>query len=132
MADLERSPENPGGLIMDPYFVAHFDHTSVEWSWTDREFLKEPRGRSVAYYFRIIQAPTPGYNCRPIALLQSGRSCGLKDPVDYEIEYSINPQDGSEPKPLIEIEDPCYSDPREPESYCQERAWTSPFYVIRE
>jgi len=131
MKDLERSPENPNGLIMDPYHVAEFNRVKVDWNWTDPAFTNEPGGRSVVYYFRIIQAPTPGYNCNPVALLNSGASCDLKDPGGAEIESRINPQDGEATETLIEIDDPCYSDPTEPKSFCQERAWTSPFYVIR-
>jgi len=129
MANLERSPGNPQGLIMDPYAVVEFNQAQVEWTWSDPAFEKEPAGRWVAYYFRIIQSPTPGYNCRPIALLESGRNCDPFQPADGEVESRINPQDGSKPAPLTEIQDACYSNPPEPESYCQERAWTSPFYI---
>ncbi|HUT55133.1 MAG TPA: DUF3604 domain-containing protein [bacterium] len=131
MANLERSAENPRGLIMDPYDTAQLGDEQIEWSWTDPEFVNEPPGRSVAYYFRVIQAPTPGYNCRPIALLESGKTCNLHDPPDARIEAQTNPQNGAQPKPLLDIPDPCYSVKSLPQSYCQERAWTSPFYVIR-
>jgi len=131
MENLERTKENPNGLIIDPYYVEEINNEQIEWSWTDEKFINEPVGRSVAYYFRIIQSPTPGYNCRPIALLENGQSCDLKDPKPDVVEAKINPQDGSSPVSLFEIEDPCYSDPSEPESYCQERAWTSPFYIVR-
>ena len=129
MANLKRSADNPQGLIMDPYLVAEFNQIRIEWSWTDREFEKEPAGRSVVYYFRVIQAPTPGYNCRPIALLESGQSCRGNDPLPSQIESRVNPQDGSPPAALSSIQDVCYSDPAVPDSYCQERAWTSPFYI---
>ncbi len=131
MSNLERSDENPEGLIMDPYFTATFHNEQIEWSWTDTAFMDEPPGRSVAYYFRVIQSETPGYNCRPIALLESGRTCNLGDPEASLVESLINPQDGSDQKSLLEIEDLCYSDPLEPESFCRERAWTSPFYITR-
>ncbi len=131
MANLERSPQNPQGLIMDPYYTAQLGDGQIEWSWTDPEFVKEPPARSVAYYFRIIQEPTPGYNCRPIALLDSGKTCNLHNPPDARIEAQVNPQNGAKSIPLLDIADPCYSDKTEPQSYCQERAWTSPFYVIR-
>ncbi len=132
MANLERSPENPAGLIMDPYHVEQLDGTQIEWSWTDPQFVEEPAGRSVAYYFRVIQKPTPGYNCRPIALIDSGRSCYSGEPNNDELAAAVNPQDGSAPQSLLEIDDLCYSTPDEPESFCQERAWTSPFYMIKE
>jgi hypothetical protein len=131
MENMERSDDNPKGLIMDPYHVAEMDGTQVEWSWIDKEFRNEPKGRSVAYYFRIIQKPTPGYNCRPIALIQSGRSCDALKPANSYLSKTANPQDGSQPASLLEIEDDCYSNPDEPDSFCEERAWTSPFYVIR-
>jgi len=130
MENLERSTENPDGLIMDPYNSEDVNGEQIEWSWTDDTFVNEPSGRSVAYYFRIIQSQTPGYNCRPIALLESGISCDLMEPNPVTVEAMINPQDGSTPKPLSEIEDPCYAD--QPDSSCEERAWTSPFYITRE
>ena len=129
MANLKRSPDNPKGLILDPYFVAQFNQTQIDWSWTDAKFDQEPAGRSVVYYFRLIQAPTPGYNCRPIALLDSGKSCSGMNPKPAELEARVNPQNGAKPESLSAIADACYSDPAVPESYCQERAWTSPFYV---
>jgi hypothetical protein len=131
MENLERTPENPEGLIIDPYDVIELNNEQIEWSWTDDAFINEPNGRSVAYYFRIIQSPTPGYNCWPIALLENDQPCDLKNPKPDIIESRINPQDGSTPESLLDIEDPCYSDPAEPESYCEERAWTSPFYIVK-
>lgn len=83
----------------------------------------------MVYYFRVIQAPTPGYNCRPIALLDSGKSCKGMVPKPGDLEARVNPQDGSKPASLSSIPDACYSDPAVPESYCQERAWTLPFYI---
>ncbi|MCP4756022.1 MAG: hypothetical protein GY866_34610, partial [Proteobacteria bacterium] len=62
---------------------------------------------------------------------RSGRSADLKNPRPADVEAMINPQDGSVPKSLLEIRDLSYSDPAEPDSYCQERAWTSPFYMTR-
>jgi hypothetical protein len=47
------------------------------------------------------------------------------------IERKVNPQDGPAAKPRSSFGDPCYSDPGEPGSFCQERAWTSPFYIQR-
>jgi len=119
---------------MDPYYVHKFapEFDQIEWSWTDRAFTSEPSGRSIAYYFRIIQSPTPGYNCRPIALLESGRSCDLMNPNPDTTESLMNPQDGSDAAKLIDTEDACYSDPDEPASFCEERAWTSPFYITRQ
>jgi len=131
MENLEWSPENPAGLIHDPYQVEEFHAEQVDWSWSDPEFSREPLGRTVAYYFRVIQEPTEGYNCHPIALLESGRTC----PIDVNakrIERKVNPQDGPAAKPRSSFGDPCYSDQGEPGSFCQERAWTSPFYIERE
>ncbi len=132
MEKLQRREENPDGLIMDPYHVENISGKAIEWSWTDENFVDEPEGRSVAYYFRIIQEPTPGYNCNPTYLLESGESCDRNDPAPARIERQINPQDGSEPVPLSSIEDACYTDLDDPKTYCEERAWTSPFYIIRE
>lgn len=132
MKPLRRGKENPKGLIIDPYYVANVSGAAVEWSWTDKEFENEPKGRSVAYYFRIIQEPTEGYNCNPTYLIESGKSCNAKNPDPLEIEKKINPQDGSKPAALSSIKDACYTDVNDPKTYCEERAWTSPFYIVRE
>jgi Protein of unknown function (DUF3604) len=131
MATLKRSKENPNGLIIDPYHVEDLKGVRVEWSWTDKEFVNESSGRSVAYYFRIIQEPTPGYNCDIIGYLDNGRLCDPKNPYPSEVEALGNPQDGSDPVSYINIEDECYSDENVLDSYCEERAWTSPFFLIK-
>jgi len=133
-ADMEnflRSPDNPGGLIIDPYHVADVNGTALEWSWTDKNFKDEAPGRSVAYYFRVIQVPTEGYSCGPVAMLKRGEACNTYDPLPSEVEARSNPQDGSNPEPLIRIKDKCYTDTSDPASYCEERAVTSPFYITR-
>jgi len=132
MKKLVRSPDNPKGLIMDPYYVEKLSGAAIEWSWTDMRFTEEPKGRSVAYYFRIIQEPTEGYNCNPTYILESGRTCKANDPDPLEIEKKINPQNGAAPTPLSSIPDACYTDPKDPKTFCEERAWTSPFYIVRE
>lgn len=132
MEDLKWSPENPGGLIMDPYAVFEFNQAQVEWNWTDKSFAKEPRGRSVAYYFRVIQEPTPGYNCRPAARLEKARTCDSRKARPDYVTGKANPQDGSEPADRAQQGDPCYSDAGVVETYCEERAWTSPVYVVKE
>lgn len=133
MKKLVRSPDNPKGLIMDPYYVEKLSGAAVEWSWTDTHFTEEPKGRSVAYYFRIIQEPTEGYNCNPTYLLETKRkTCIAEIPDPLEIEKMINPQDGTAPKPLSSIPDACFTDVKDPKTYCEERAWTSPFYIVRE
>lgn len=131
MKNLLRTPDNPKGLIIDPYYVANVSGTAIEWSWTDNYFLEEPKGRSVAYYFRVIQEPTPGYNCNPTYLLESGKTCEALNPDPEAIEPQINPQDGSQPLPLFNLNDKCYSDLNDPKTFCEERAWTSPFYIVR-
>ena len=128
--NLEWSPQNPQGLIHDPYHVEQIHREQVDWSWSDPAFADEPAGRVAAYYFRVIQEPTEGYNCNPIALLQSGQTCQSKVGHD-KIEREVNPQNGGQPKPRSGFKDACYTDPQKPESYCQERAWTSPFYIQR-
>jgi hypothetical protein len=132
MKPLLRGKNNPKGLIIDPYHVANVSGAAIEWTWTDENFLNEPKGRSVAYYFRIIQEPTEGYNCNPTYILESGKNCYAKDPDPLEIEKKINPQDGSKPTPLSSIADACYTDVNDPKTYCEERAWTSPIYIVRE
>ena len=132
MEKLIRTDDNPDGLIMDPYYVENVNGDAIEWSWTDKEFVKEPDGRNVAYYFRVIQEPTEGYNCNPIYMLEQGKVCNDGDPDQFEIEAKINPQDGSEPVKLSSIPDTCYTDVNDPKTYCEERAWTSPFYIVKE
>jgi hypothetical protein len=129
---LVRSKENPKGLIMDPYYVVNNVGAAVEWTWTDNKFTDEPKGRSVAYYFRIIQEPTEGYNCNPVYVLETRKTCDPENPAPLEIEKKSNPQDGSAPTPLSSIPDPCYTDVKDPKTFCEERAWTSPFYIVRE
>ena len=131
MENLEWSPENPRGLIRDPYHAEEFHAEQVDWHWSDPAFEREPAGRTAAYYFRVIQAPTEGYNCNPIALLKSGKTCPSQVNQD-KIERRVNPQDGSTPQARSSFADACYTDPNNPESFCQERAWTSPFYIERE
>lgn len=132
MADLKWSPENPDGLIYDPYWVAEFHREQVEWSWTDSEFKKEAPGRSVAYYFRVIQEPTPGYNCRPTARLTRGQTCDNRIPKPEKVAAKANPQGRAEPVSRAELGDACYSDAEDVETYCEERAWTSPIYIVKE
>ncbi len=118
--------------IINPYYTEEVSGKSIEWSWTDENFVNEPGGRSVAYYFRVIQEPTPGYNCNPTYTIEQGKECRIDEPDEKAVEEKINPQDGSEPAPLASIPDNCYTDLDDPETYCEERAWTSPFYIIRE
>jgi Protein of unknown function (DUF3604) len=131
MANLERSADNPEGLIMDPYDVIKVEGTQIETSWTDKKFIIEKEDRNVIYYFRIIQKPTPGYGCNPVAALKDDKVCDPLNPSPHETEKLSNPQDGADPVSLLNIEDNCYTDKSKPESYCEERAWTSPFYVTR-
>ncbi len=65
-------------------------------------------------------------------MLEQGKMCGPDDPNDDEIEAKTNPQDGSAPVKLNTIPDACYTDVNDPETYCEERAWTSPFYIVKE
>jgi hypothetical protein len=134
MHDLRRGPENPGGLIMDPYHVHEFDGPTaqVEWKWSDPKFEKEAPGRIVAYYFRVVQVPTEGYLCNPAAFLEEQKMCRPKDPPSIEVDTKVNPQDGSEPAPRNTISDTCYTDPSDPRTFCEERAWTSPVYITRQ
>ena len=132
MKQLKRTEDNPKGLIIDPYYVEEVAGTAIEWFWTDKEFATEPKGRSVAYYFRIIQQPTEGYDCNPTYLLESGRTCVDYTPNPLDIEKKINPQDGTKPTPLSSIPDACYTNINDPKTFCEERAWTSPFYIVRE
>lgn len=131
MDNFLNTPQNPNGLIFDPYYVADFNDSMLEWTWTDEKFLEQPTNRSVAYYFRIIQVPTEGYSCGPIAMLERGEGCNTYDPLPAKVEARANPQDGSAPEPLNRIADKCYTDPDDPTSYCRERAVTSPFYITR-
>jgi len=129
--DLRYRADNPAGLIFDPYQVERFDAAQIEWSWTDPDFIQEPPGRTVAYYFRVIQEPTEGYNCNPAALLRSAKTCNGAAPSPEELNLRTNPQDGSPPAPLKSIADDCYTDVNNPAGSCEERAWTSPVYVTR-
>jgi hypothetical protein len=131
IANLRRGPDNPDGLIIDPYHLHHFkgEPAQVEWEWSDAAFENETPGRSVAYYFRVIQAPTEGYQCNPTAYLEEQNNCLPGDPSSIEVDMKVNPQDGSEPVPRNSIEDTCYTDPSDPRTYCRERAWTSPVYI---
>lgn len=133
MKKLIKSPDNPKGLIMDPYYVENISATAIDWTWTDTKFTEEPKGRSVVYYFRIIQEPTEGYNCNPAYLLEPKRTtCRALNPDSLEVAKKSNPQNGVAPVPLSSIPDACYTDPKDPKTFCEERAWTSPFYIIRE
>ena len=86
MANLERSENNPEGLIMDPYDVIKVEGIQIETSWTDNEFVKEKENRNVIYYFRIIQKPTPGYGCNPVAVLNNDKVCDPLNPSAHETE----------------------------------------------
>jgi hypothetical protein len=132
MADLKWSPANPQGLIMDPYATIELHQPQGDWTWTDKDFAQEKHGRSVAYYFRVIQEPTPGYNCRPTARLTRGKSCDNRTPNPDEVSKKANPQDGSAPVSRAALRDACYSDAGDLETYCEERAWTSPVYIVKE
>jgi len=132
MADLKWSPENPDGLILDPYATIEFHQGQVEWTWTDPEFEREAPGRSVAYYFRVIQEPTPGYNCRPTARLTRGQSCDNRIPKPDEVAKKANPQGKASPISRAALGDACYSDAGDLATYCEERAWTSPIYIVKE
>ena len=132
MENLKWSPENPGGLIMDPYATFEFDGAQIDWTWTDKGFVDEKPGRSLAYYFRVIQKPTPGYNCRPTARLTGGGTCKNGKPRPIAVAKKANPQDGSEPVPRDSLDDACFSDAGDEETFCEERAWTSPIYIVKE
>jgi hypothetical protein len=132
MENLTWSRANPGGLIMDPYATVELGEAQVEWSWKDEGFEREDPGRSVAYYFRVIQEATPGYNCRPTARLTRAQSCDSRMARPDYVDKKANPQDGSKPISRDRLGDPCYSDPGDVETFCEERAWSSPVYIIRE
>jgi len=132
MADLKWSPENPDGLIIDPYATFEFHEGQVEWTWTDPVFEREARGRSVAYYFRVIQEPTEGYNCNPTARLEAGKTCDNGEPGPKDVGRKANPQDGAAAVARDQLGDACYSDRDDQSSWCQERAWSSPVYVVKE
>ncbi|GAF71605.1 unnamed protein product, partial [marine sediment metagenome] len=132
MEDLKWSHRNPHGLIMDPYAVFEFNDTELEWTWTDEAFENEKQGRSVAYYFRVIQEPTPGYNCRPAERLNQGQTCDNRIPLSDYVSEKANPQDGSMPHPRDQLGDLCYSEAGDESTYCEERAWTSPIYIVKE
>lgn len=132
MENLAWSSENPGGLIMDPYAVFEFEDPQVELTWRDGSFDEEERGRSLAYYFRVIQKPTPGYSCSPAARLTNGESCDYEDPKPKKVSKMANPRYDQAPIPRDEIEDACYSDTDDEETFCEERAWSSPFYITRQ
>jgi hypothetical protein len=132
MEDFKWSPENPDGLIMDPYATFEFHQGQVEWTWTDEAFEREAKGRSVAYYFRVIQDPTEGYNCNPNARLTRGSSCQNDEPGPKDVGRKANPQDGAAPIPRDQLGDKCYSDRDDKSTWCEERAWSSPVYVVKE
>ncbi len=80
----------------------------------------------------MIQAPTPGYSCNPAARLGQAQTCVDSDPDPETVSKKANPQDGATPTARDRLDDLCYSDPGDEDTYCQHRAWSSPVYVVKE